>query len=283
MERALEVLPRLSTDDLLSRFRNVMPVNEAAGDLKLKSYNESINDFVRDSREYLEHLKHFKKHLKVIVPIKEAEVSYYKEFVEFLIKYEETNAKKQKPGDPAMIFLLTGEQRVDMKTKLEQTSSGMGNPFKHVRDWIKGEIMELHALYECISRKEGLQSAKSKAISKVKDNKDTVDKMSTGKFTLKGLFRSQSGKATETQNILQNISQTEKDIQNYEIIKNYLIIYLAEIAIPAFKAQKVQNYIYAMSKFCNQEVSNSHLNGDCWGDFLASIKSAAGRHNMHLK
>jgi hypothetical protein len=58
--------------------------------------------------------------------------------------------------------------------------------------------MELHALLECISRKEGIEANKSKAINKVKDNKETVDKMSTGKFTLKGLFRSQSGKATET-------------------------------------------------------------------------------------
>lgn len=103
--------------------------------------------------------------------------------------------------------------------------------------------MELQAVLECISRKEGVEAAKSKAISKVRDNKDTVDKMSTGKFTLKGLFRSQSGKATETQKTLQSISQTEKDIENYEIIKNYLIIYLAEIAIPAFKQQKVTNYI----------------------------------------
>jgi len=50
--------------------------------------------------------------------------------------------------------------------------------------------MELHALLECISRKEGIEANKSKAINKVKDNKETVDKMSTGKFTLKGLFRS---------------------------------------------------------------------------------------------
>jgi hypothetical protein len=58
--------------------------------------------------------------------------------------------------------------------------------------------MELFALIESISRKEGVEAAKSKAISKVKDNKETVDKMNTGKFTLKGLFKSQSGKATET-------------------------------------------------------------------------------------
>ena len=58
--------------------------------------------------------------------------------------------------------------------------------------------MELNALIECISRKEGVEAAKSKAISKVRDNKDTVDKMNRGKLTFKGLFKSSTGKATET-------------------------------------------------------------------------------------
>lgn len=53
---------------------------------------------------------------------------------------------------------------------------------------------------------------KGRAVKRVKDDKETVDKMSTGKFTFNGLFKSQSGKATETQNILQSISQGEKDI-----------------------------------------------------------------------
>lgn len=38
--KALETMPRLTTDDLLARFRVCMPVNEMAGDLKLKSHNE---------------------------------------------------------------------------------------------------------------------------------------------------------------------------------------------------------------------------------------------------
>lgn len=39
-EKALEMLPRVTTDDLLARFRLVMPINEMAGDIKIKSYNE---------------------------------------------------------------------------------------------------------------------------------------------------------------------------------------------------------------------------------------------------
>jgi len=54
---------------------------------------------------------------------------------------------------------------------------------------------------------------------------------------------------------------------------------LAEIAIPAFKAQKVNNYVQAMGRFCNQEITNSRLQESCWGDFLESVKhSAGGQH-----
>ena len=66
--------------------------------------------------------------------------------------------------------------------------------------------MELYALLESISRKEGVEGQKTKAQQKLKEDKETVDKMNMGKFTMKGLFKSQSGKANETQNILQVIS-----------------------------------------------------------------------------
>jgi len=34
----------------------------------------------------------------------------------------------------------------------------VSNPFKHVRNWVKGEMMELGALLEAISKKESLES-----------------------------------------------------------------------------------------------------------------------------
>ena len=53
--------------------------------------------------------------MKAIVPIKEQEVQYYKEFSDFLVRYEETNGKKAKAGDPAVVQLLTGDSKVDLK------------------------------------------------------------------------------------------------------------------------------------------------------------------------
>jgi len=69
-------------------------------ELKLKEFNNKINEFVKDCREFIEHLKKFKKQIKIIVPIKEQEKNLYKDFVEFLIKYEDLNIKKQTPDEP---------------------------------------------------------------------------------------------------------------------------------------------------------------------------------------
>jgi hypothetical protein len=42
-----------------------------AGDGKLKAYAEVINDFVKDCKDLIIHLRSFKKQIKIIVPIKE--------------------------------------------------------------------------------------------------------------------------------------------------------------------------------------------------------------------
>ena len=46
-----------------------------------------------------------------------------------------------------------------------------------MRNWVKSELMELQALIETISRKEGVEAARMNAIKKIKDKKETIDKM----------------------------------------------------------------------------------------------------------
>lgn len=84
LKRALETLPRQSTTDLLERFRQAMPINEEVDEFLINKYNVQINDFIRDCRDFMENLKRFKKSIKMIVPIKEQEVQYYKDFLDFL-------------------------------------------------------------------------------------------------------------------------------------------------------------------------------------------------------
>lgn len=50
--------------------------------------------------------------------------------------------------------------------------------------------MELGALLECIGKKEGIEATKIKTMSKLRDDKSTVEKLSSGKFTVGTIFKS---------------------------------------------------------------------------------------------
>jgi hypothetical protein len=74
LEGAVKSLPLMTTDDILLRYRTIIPVNESAGDFKLKEYKNIIDEFVKDCRELQIILKFFKKQIKTIVPLKEQEL-----------------------------------------------------------------------------------------------------------------------------------------------------------------------------------------------------------------
>ena len=50
----------------------------------IAKYNAEINDFVKEQKIILGHLKNFTRYVNAIVPMKEQELRYYKEFAEFL-------------------------------------------------------------------------------------------------------------------------------------------------------------------------------------------------------
>ena len=116
----------------------------------------------------MDHLRNFKGHIKQIVPMKQQELAYYKQFADFLQKYEESNEKsKSTLGGGDHVKLVSGDNKAHLKYKLDMLAKELQNPFIHIRNWIKGEIMNLHALSNAISAKEACEGRKQHAISKV--------------------------------------------------------------------------------------------------------------------
>jgi hypothetical protein len=70
--------------------------------------------------------------------MKDKELKYYTNFAQFLEKYEES--------ENSNIKLVTGESKCSLKNKVDDLSSTSRNPFVHVRNWIKGEILGLESL-----------------------------------------------------------------------------------------------------------------------------------------
>jgi sorting nexin-1/2 len=133
VEACFQQLPLLTTDQMLSRFREVIPVDESAGgdEYKVKRYNdEIIMGFVKDCQVLMQALESFKNQMRIIVPMKDQEVMYYKNFVDFLVKYEEVNEKQVNKGAGVTghpmdantsTTLLYGSWGEELKQKLTKT------------------------------------------------------------------------------------------------------------------------------------------------------------------
>ena len=66
----------------------------------------------------------FSEKLKSMLPIKQAEKTYYEQFAIFLERYEENKNKKSgKIGELAHINLISGEGKDNLKAKLQGIST----------------------------------------------------------------------------------------------------------------------------------------------------------------
>ena len=134
---------------------------------------------------------------------------------------------------------MSGDTKAHLKNKLDTLGKELQNPFNHIRNWIKGEVMNLESLMAAIGEKESCDVRKQIAVKKLCADRELNMKLSEGKFTIKAAFKSKSSKARQQQEVLERIAQREKDIENWDKIKRFLVVYLAEIAIPDFKKKKV--------------------------------------------
>lgn len=131
--------------------------------------------------------------------MKDQELRYYKQFADFLQKYEESQEKSTVTlGDKTLqVKLIAGDTKVNLKNKLDDLSNDLTNPFKYIRNWVKGEMMSLGALISAIGEKESCDVRKQAAIKKLADDRTLNSKLGAGKFTIGGIFKSKNDKAKQ--------------------------------------------------------------------------------------
>lgn len=92
-------------------------------------------------------------------------------------------------------------------------------------------------------------------------------KLNAGKFTFGGLLKSSGEKKASAVAKKAEVIELEKDVANYDVIKRYLTIYLATIALPAFKKSRVEAYVRAMGCMTYEEIKNSESIMLCFQKF----------------
>jgi hypothetical protein len=94
IEENLKMLSKTNTDKVIQYyFKNVSLSGTNQKDGVFAKYTADINDFVKEQKILLGHLKNFKQYIGAIVPMKEQELKLYRQFSEFLNKYEEGETK----------------------------------------------------------------------------------------------------------------------------------------------------------------------------------------------
>ena len=53
LDKAMSALPKLSTDDILKKYRDKIPIMEETNEAKIKHINMQINEFVKETKELL--------------------------------------------------------------------------------------------------------------------------------------------------------------------------------------------------------------------------------------
>ena len=147
------------------------------------------------------------------------------------------------------------------------------NPFSHISHWVRGESWCLEALQEAIAMKDKCDEKKRSAEKEIVSLTENINKLNANKFTFGAMFKSEAGKKEEAIQKETTRAELQKDVKLYDILKKYLTIYLATVAIPNYKTQRIQSYVRAMGRMADAEVRNAENTYDCWNNFQKTIQS----------
>lgn len=117
---------------------------------------------------------------------------------------------------------------------------------------------------EAITSRDELLDSKIKLEQKKQQYEESITDISSGKKKLKNLFKSSSSKSIDIQNLKNNIELIEREISQYKKIINIVNVYLAEVAIPKFKEEKLHSYYRILSSYSANKINDAHLNVTFW-------------------
>jgi len=94
---------------------------------------------------------------------------------------------------------------------------------------------------------------------KKRDDMKELDKVSSGKTTMKSLFKSKNAKESSLLSLKAGLEIHDQEIADFKKLITFLTIYHGQTAIPKFKQAKARMYLKSLNNFCVKEISNAHL------------------------
>ena len=121
---------------------------------------------------------------------------------------------------------------------------------------------------DAITGREQVVKMQSGCASKIRSDKEEMEKLQQGKTTLKSIFKSSKSKENEILTLQATIEVQNKDLLDYKKLIHWLTIYHGQVAINKFKKEKQRQYLKLMHNMSVKEISNSHLQATFWHSIL---------------
>ena len=109
-------------------------------------------------------------------------------------------------------LIIGDKSNSDIHNKLEQVVQSMHNPFYEITTWLKGEMYDIKAMLEAIDKRDEVEANKLKIESKKKSDGTVLERLTSGRKTLKTILKGSSSKQSEILHLQSSISVAEKDI-----------------------------------------------------------------------
>lgn len=237
----------------------------------LAKYKENIINFQAFLRKAIPILEIQKKQLKKMAADKELQNTTYQGILTGLIRYEDNNIEYMSDSDVSRRMLTNPSTGSDFTERFGTQWKTLKNPYKDAYFWIKGELLDLKGLKQAIEGREVVVKQWMSAESKKRSDQTELEKLNQGKTTLKSLFKSKNAKDTEIITLQGVIENTNRDIEEYKKLVNFLTIYHGEVAIQKFKQEKSRGYLRVLLQVASKEISNSCLAATLWNEVLGMV------------
>lgn len=207
VEKNLGLMGSMTSEQILDRLMTHSGIDYDTAASMTSKYKDQLRDFVLSSKEIFKFLEGFKNFAKQVEKIRKMQIIAHGKFGGLLSKYEESTVAVYGLSDFSNNRVFSNTEDSSSRDCIDQIAKKLDNPYRNFKHWIKEEIIDFHALVEAIAQRELLESLKNKTENKKRSSQSTLDKLSSGKKTLKTFFKSSSQKAVDITNLTQTIAQ----------------------------------------------------------------------------
>lgn len=224
IDKVLYAIPKQTPMQVLEKYRLNFKIEEEQDAVTLNKFNEKIMLFQNYIKRAIGIMEMQKKQMKAMMQARSKHDQDLADLMVALMKYEDVGVAYYSDQDYNK-RVLTHPQVENLKEKVTSNQKATKNSFKDSYLWLKGELLDVQGMFDCLQGREGVMKAQLNTEQKKRDDSKELEKLQAGKTTMKSLFKSKSQKESKALNLQAAIEIADQEIQDFQKLIKFLTVY----------------------------------------------------------